>query len=102
MAANEDTKQLTVVIAGRPYSLKILAKDESILRRIVKEVNERINKFQITYPNRDRQDCMAMSLLAFAVDLQKAKQNPASSLDEFALTERLQQVDKLLDALLDS
>ena len=48
----QDSKQLTVTIAGRPYPLKIKASDEPVIRQIVKEVNEKVNKFQLTYANR--------------------------------------------------
>lgn len=93
-----DSKQLTVTIAGRPYPLKIKANDEPVIRRIVKEVNEKVNKFQLTYPNREKQDCLAMALLAYAVDLHKAtSQQHASSPD---LSEKLSRIQSLLDEAL--
>lgn len=106
-------KQLTVTIAGRPYPLKIKASDEPILRKIVKEVNEKINRFRLAYPKRDMQDCIAMATLAYAVDLHKARQGttattttaqakktasaPASSPE---VEKKIAQLDKLLDNLL--
>ena len=42
----QETKQITVLIAGRPYRLKIKEGDEPTIRRIVKEVNEKINRFK--------------------------------------------------------
>lgn len=90
-----DSKQLTVTIAGRPYPLKIKASDEPVIRRIVKEVNEKVNKFQLTYPNREKQDCLAMALLAYAVDLHKASSQPAASSSE--ISEKLSRIQSLLD-----
>jgi cell division protein ZapA len=40
MEGQEETKNITVVVAGRPYPLKIRVEDEASLRKIVKEVNE--------------------------------------------------------------
>lgn len=90
-----DSKQLTVTIAGRPYPLKIKASDEPVIRRIVKEVNEKINKFQLTYPNREKQDCLAMALLAYAVDLHKASSQPSASSPE--ISEKLARIQSLID-----
>jgi cell division protein ZapA len=95
----QDSKQLTVTIAGRPYPLKIKASDEPMVRQIVKEVNEKVNKFQLTYPNREKQDCLAMALLGYAVDLHKATLSqapPASSLPTDA-SEQLSRIQSLLD-----
>ncbi|MCB0517733.1 MAG: cell division protein ZapA [Lewinellaceae bacterium] len=95
----QDSKQLTVTIAGRPYPLKIKANDEPVIRKIVKEVNEKVNRFQLTYPNREKQDCLAMALLAYAVDLHKASTQPviASPPD---LSENLSRIQSLLDEAL--
>ncbi len=95
MANAATSKQITVLIAGRPYPLKIKANDEAAIRRIVKEVNEKINKFQLTYPNRDKQDCLAMAVLAYAVDLHKAKQQTTQTKE---LTDKLNQLDVLLES----
>jgi cell division protein ZapA (FtsZ GTPase activity inhibitor) len=90
-----DSKQITVTIAGRPYPLKIKANDEPVIRRIVKEVNEKVNKFQLAYPTREKQDCLALTLLAYAVDLHKASSQPDSASPE--LSEKLSRIQALLD-----
>jgi cell division protein ZapA (FtsZ GTPase activity inhibitor) len=82
-----DSKQLTVTIAGRPYPLKIKANDEPAIRRIVKEVNDKINQFQLAYPGREKQDCVALVLLAYAVDLYKASSNAPAAPPEQELSE---------------
>ena len=70
---SDSTNNITVIIAGRPYPLKIKEGDEPIIRRIVKEVNDKISLFQNTYPRKDRQDWLSMALLTTAVDLHKAQ-----------------------------
>lgn len=75
--------------------MKIKASDEPVIRRIVREVNEKVNKFQLAYPNREKQDCLAMALLAYAIDLHKASSQPAASSQEFS--EKLSRIQSLLD-----
>ena len=93
---SQETTNITVMIAGRSYPLKIKVGDEASIRDIVKEVNEKINRFQLTYANRDKQDCLSMALFTYAVDLHKARQ--ASNQKE--LSTKISDIDKLLDAML--
>ena len=92
----QDTKSITVIIGGRPYPLKINVEDEADIRRIVKEVNEKINAFQMTYTNKDKQDCLAMAVLTYAVDLHK---KDSSAQPNEALSAKLSKLDELLDSL---
>ncbi len=98
----QDTKSITVLIAGRPYPLKIKAEDEPVIRKIVKEVNEKINRFQLAYTNKDKQDCLSMTVLTYAVDLHKATLQQSVQVEnpEIALSDKLSQLDALLDKLL--
>lgn len=96
----KETKQITVMIAGRPYPLKISTRDESAIRKLVKEVNEKVNRFQLNYPKRDKQDCLAMAILTYAVDLQVAKQKNVTPPNDDKLSKQLSQLDALLDSLL--
>ena len=95
----QDTLNITVLIAGRPYPLKIKASDEHTIRKIVKDVNEKINKFQLNYIKKDKQDCLAMTLLTYAVDLQKA-QTDKDMTPGADLSDKIHQLDDLLDSLL--
>ncbi|MCP3932513.1 MAG: cell division protein ZapA [Bacteroidetes bacterium] len=95
----QSTKSITVLIAGRPYPLKINAEDEATIRKIVKEVNEKVNRFQRTYSKKDKQDCLSMVLLTYAVDLNKATLNENTN---SSLSEKLTQLDELLDLHVDS
>jgi cell division protein ZapA (FtsZ GTPase activity inhibitor) len=93
----DETTNITVLIAGRPYPLKIKEGDEPVIRRIVKEVNDKITLFQNTYPRKDRLDHLAMVLLTYAVDNHKAQ-----TLSAQAPTFDPKQADKLsqIDAFL--
>ena len=96
---DKDMRQLTFTIAGRPYPLKIKVSDEPMMRRVVKEINEKVNRFQLTYPNREKQDCLAMALLMYAVDLQKAQQQPSSA-SSAELSDKLSHLQAILDEAL--
>lgn len=93
---DQETVNITVVIAGRPYPLKIKGEDEPAIRKIVKEVNEKVNKFQLTYTRKDKQDCLSMALLTYAVDLFKAQQEATR---DSIISARLLQIDQLLDQM---
>lgn len=97
----KDTTNITVLIAGRPYPLKIKVGDEAAIRKIVKEVNEKVSRFQLNYNKKDKQDCLSMALLTYAVDLHKAQQGDPSDQDNHpGLSDKVQQLDVLLDHLL--
>jgi hypothetical protein len=97
MEQGEQIKGITVHVAGRSYPLKISAADELVIRRIVKAVNEKVNHFQLSYAHKDMQDCVAMALLTYAVDLYKSSrelvQNPG-------LDSSLSDMELLLDQML--
>ncbi|HMQ50004.1 MAG TPA: cell division protein ZapA [Saprospiraceae bacterium] len=93
----KDTKNITILIAGRPYPLKINASDEPAIRKIVKEVNEKVNHFQLTYTNKDKQDCLSMALLTYAVDLHKSS---LPNRENTVLAEKLAHLEALMDDML--
>ncbi len=65
------TTQVTVLIAGRPYLLKINITDEALVYRLAKEINDKVAVLQSGQPSRDLQDCFALALLTYAVDLNR-------------------------------
>ena len=95
---DKDAKQITVLIANRPYPLRIKTGDEPAIRRIVKEVNEKVNRFQLMYTNKDKQDCLAMALLTYAVDLHLQRQ--ASGIDP-EVASKIESIEALLSQSLD-
>lgn len=96
-----DLVNTSVMIAGRNYSLKIKPSDEPVIKQIVKEVNEKINTFSTSYTKKDKQDCLAMVLLSFAVDLHKSKtESPGAAAMGPDVTQQIHNIDTLLDELL--
>ena len=95
----QDVKNITVVIAGRPYPLKVQERDEPSIRKIVNEINEKVNDFQLTYTNKDKQDCLAMAALSYAVDNFKTRLSNVA-LEDDVLVQKLESIDILLEQLL--
>ena len=98
--ADEPTKQITVTIAGEPYPLKILPRDEASLLQIVGNINKRVENFRRSHPTRAKEAVLSMALLATAIDLHKARQSGASPSSE-DLTARLSSLESYLDQLID-
>ncbi|MEZ4983825.1 MAG: cell division protein ZapA [Saprospiraceae bacterium] len=92
--------KITVIIGGRPYPLRVAVADEPAIRKIVSEVNDKINTFQTTYHGRDRQDALSMTLLTYAYDLFKLRQEPPPASDPKEVVEQLTHIDELLTHLL--
>jgi cell division protein ZapA (FtsZ GTPase activity inhibitor) len=66
--------QITVLIADRPYLLRINPADEALVHQLARDINDQIKAFKAAYPGRDLQDCLALTLLTFAADRQRAAQ----------------------------
>ena len=93
----EETIQMTVLIAGRAYPLKIAKADEQMVHDIVREVNEKITGLQAQYQNKDKQDILAMVLLTYALESKiGAKNNKTVQKTE----EQLENISRLLDSIL--
>ena len=73
-------KSITVSIAGRQYPVRVSSDEEGLVRDVVTDINAKIKDFQLRYSGKDRQDCMAMIMMTYAVELEKLqKQNRADS-----------------------
>ncbi len=81
------------MIEGRNYSLQVNDDDAISMHKIVEEVNETIKSLHISFPQKDRQDCMAMSLLTLAVKLYESRVESISP----DIRERLDAMDLVLD-----
>lgn len=87
-------------MAGRPYPLRIKAADEPAVRRIVKEVNDKITSFQAAYQDRDKQDGLSMAVLTYAYDLYKLRRDNRPQANEPGLDSQVATIDDLLNKML--
>ncbi|MEL6140843.1 MAG: cell division protein ZapA [Bacteroidota bacterium] len=95
----EEVKSITVVIASRPYPIRVRKSEEAGLRRLVAEINAKFNEFQIKYSDRDKQDCLVMTLLTYASELRAARHAAATELGG-EITQRIKDLEQLVDAML--
>lgn len=87
---------VNVVIADRNYRLKIKPEEEEQIRRIIRNVNEKILEFKTAYAGKDMQDYIAMCLIFYATQPAAA----GNDLPPAELEGRLQQMEQLLDRAL--
>ncbi len=60
-----EEQSITVVIADRPYKLRVKREEEEIFREATKHINERIKSYASNYSFKDRQDLLAMVALQY-------------------------------------
>lgn len=57
---------ISVIIADRPYRLKIQKGQEELVRKAAAMINDTMKELSGTYHYKDRQDLLAMATLQFA------------------------------------
>jgi len=89
----------TIIIADRSYRIKIQPRDEEIVRKTVKTINDKIIEFKTMFAGKDMQDYVAMALVSYATE-----QNEVSpeSVEKEHIANKLNLLEKLLDGQLQS
>ena len=95
---NTELIPVNLVIADRTYRVKIHPKDEEIVRKTVKTINDRIIEYKTQFAGKDMQDYIAMVLVWFATTQNAAISNEVN-MDN--VSSRLQTLEKMIDAALD-
>lgn len=88
--------KIDVTLAGRKYPIKVSSEEEVMVRNIEKKLNEQIHEFQLKYADRDKMDCILMSLLTVAVE--NAKKELASH-NHNSIIEKIDRIEKLVDTV---
>lgn len=87
---------INILIGDRTYRIKTLAKDEEVIRRNLKTINDKIIDFKTQFAGKDMQDYIAMVLIWFAAQTSQ-ETNPALEKEmEQALLKIEAQMDKAL------
>ena len=66
---------INIVIGDRTYRIKTLPKDEEVIRRTLKTINDKIVEFKTQFGGKDMQDYIAMVMIWYAT-LANADANP--------------------------
>ena len=77
-----ETKKLTIVIAGRSYPVKVSREEALILPTIEKDLNDQIRQMQLSYKDKDMQDCLSMVLLTKAISAQTKVNSTETSIEQ--------------------
>ncbi|MBN9379709.1 MAG: cell division protein ZapA [Chitinophagaceae bacterium] len=87
---------INVVIGDRSYRIKIDPKDEELVRKTLKTINDKIIAFKTEFAGKDMQDYIAMVLLWYATQVSSGQESglPPSLLETLGRIE--QQLDKSL------
>ncbi|MRG48885.1 cell division protein ZapA [Chitinophaga sp. SYP-B3965] len=87
---------VNIVVADRTYRIKIRTEEEEAVRRVMKEVNDKIIEFKAAYAGKDIQDYIAMALIMYATHPATSGGKAQAEVAPFLL-EKLQHLDNLLD-----
>jgi len=87
---------INVVIGDRSYRIRIDPKDEEVVRKTLKTINDKIIEFKTAFAGKDMQDYIAMVLLWYATQLTT---EPRPDLNP-SLLETLSRMEQQLDRVL--
>ena len=88
-------QHISVLIADRPYRLKVNSETEEIeFRKAGELINEKIKEYANHFAFRDKQDLLAMVVLQFAVDVVRSEE---SNKYQQELGNKLAEMEKMLD-----
>ncbi len=59
---------MNVHLGGRMYPLTVPSSQEELVRIIAREINERIGQLQLQEDHKDKQDCIAIAAMSWAID----------------------------------
>lgn len=94
-----DELSITVVIADRPYKLKVDRNEEEGLRKAAKVIEEQMEKYATYFQFKDKQDLLAMVALQFSASTIDLEEQVKYRDNE--MLEKLTDIDELLTAHLD-
>lgn len=87
---------VNILIGDRTYRIKTLAKDEEVIRRTLKTINDKIIEFKTQYSGKDMQDYIAMVMIWYATQT-SSETNPALEKEMLNALQKIEdQIDKAL------
>lgn len=89
---------LNLLIADRTYRVRIHPKDEEVVRRTAKTINDKLVEFKTAFAGKDMQDYIAMVLVWFATEQNAAISNQVNLEN---VSSRLETLERLIDGALE-
>lgn len=96
---SNDLVLLNLLIADRTYRLKVAAKDEEVVRKTAKTINDKLLEYKTQFAGKDMQDYLAMVLVWFATEQSAGISQQMHSEN---ISERLQSLEKLIESSLEN
>ena len=88
---------INIVIADRSYRIRIDPKDEEVVRRTLKLINDKILEYKTQFAGKDMQDYIAMVIMWYATEGQKGAESQPL-LNEIG--EKFDSIESILDKAL--
>jgi hypothetical protein len=95
----EELIPLNLLIGDRTYRVRVQPKDEEVVRKTVKTINDKMLEFKTHFAGKDMQDYIAMVLVWFATE-QNASISNVVNMDN--VSSRLQTLEKMIDGVIDT
>jgi len=94
MQAMSELIPVTILVGDRTYRLRILPRDEEVLRKTSKTISEKIIEFKTQFAGKDMQDYVAMVLIWFATE-----QNAAitQQMEKDNISSQLETIERMLE-----
>ena len=66
---NQDSNKLIIklMVGNQIYPISVKREQEELFRKAAKDINEKLQRYQTTYPNQGYEKYMSIALLDFAV-----------------------------------
>jgi Cell division protein ZapA len=85
---------ISALIGDRTYRIKIEPKDEEVVRKTLKTVNEKIVEYKTQFAGKDMQDYIAMVMIWFATEIEESQ---TRNLELDNVTGQLDVIERMLD-----
>lgn len=86
---------INLLLGDRTYRVRVEPKDEEVVRKTIKLINDKIIEFKTQFAGKDMQDYIGMVVLWYATQ-QSGNNLPAVN----ELTDRLEKLERLIDTAL--
>ncbi len=86
---------ISALVGDRTYRIRIEPGDEEVVRKTLKDLNDKIIEFKTQFAGKDMQDYVAMVLIWFATEINSGNHKVEAA---DSISDQLNMIEKLLDA----
>jgi cell division protein ZapA (FtsZ GTPase activity inhibitor) len=91
---------INIVVGDRTYRIRVQPGDEESLRKLSKQINDKILEFKTNFAGKDMQDYISMVLIWYATDVTSTNAKGSIGTDESAAADALKKLELQIDQLL--